>query len=184
MTKPAQQTARKALISRLSMYWKMEGGNIVFMPGVMIFLAGGQVGAPSLLAIVPMMALLAIGTVYWRAKLLWIEHGIPCDDTVRRIAALDRPLAFGTVIAVLAALGAWTVDGVAVGTADKWVSAVAATMAALEYVNYYHRQLQHFDHLPDWKRLLAGGGFRKSQLRQDIDRLAVTARSNPDRTPR
>jgi hypothetical protein len=41
----------------------------------------------------------------------------------------------------------------------------------LEYVNYYHRQLQHFDHAADWKRLLAGRGFRVSQMAADLQRL-------------
>jgi len=39
----------------------------------------------------------------------------------------------------------------------------------LEHVNYYHRQLQHFDHWPDFKRLITGRGFRRSQLSVDLD---------------
>ncbi|MBD2842950.1 hypothetical protein [Erythrobacter rubeus] len=163
---------RQALISRLSGYWKMEAGNVVLMPAIMVFLAGGEIGAASIAAMIPMMALLAIGAIYWRAKLHQIRHGTSPDDTIRKIAALDTPMLVASAAAILAAIAAWTAEGLAVGLADRWVATVAALLAALEYVNYYHRQLQHFDHLSDWKRLISGGGFRKSQLRQDIERLA------------
>ncbi|MCK0129504.1 hypothetical protein [Erythrobacter sp. F6033] len=171
MGKPAQTAARQSLIARLTMYWKMEGANIAIVPIAMVLFAGGQVGPTSLIALVPMMALLAIGTLYWRAKLHQIERGISPDDMVSKLAQLDMPMAAGSIIAVLAAAGAWTVPGWAVGTADKWVATSAAILTVLEYINYYHRQLQHFDHLPDWKRLLSGRGFRKSQLRRDIERV-------------
>jgi len=172
MEKGPSKTARETLIARLTGYWKMEACNIVLVPVIMLLLAGWQVGITSFIAMVPMMALLAVGAWYWRAKLHQIERGISPDDTVKRIAAWNVPLAIGSALAVAACVAAWSVPGLAVGTADRWVATAAAILAVLEYINYYHRQLQHFDHMADWKRLLSGGGFRKSQLRQDIDRIS------------
>jgi hypothetical protein len=58
--------------------------------------------------------------------------------------------------------------------ADLWspdaiAAAVLATLAALEYVNYYHVQLQHFDNAADFKRLVSGKGFRRAHLARAID---------------
>jgi hypothetical protein len=41
-------------------------------------------------------------------------------------------------------------------------------LAVLEYVNYYHRQLQHFDNKADFRRMLAGKGFRQSWMARDL----------------
>ena len=41
-------------------------------------------------------------------------------------------------------------------------------LAVLEFVNYYHVQLQHFDHAEDFQRLLSGKGFRRSHLSKSI----------------
>lgn len=41
-------------------------------------------------------------------------------------------------------------------------------LAVLEYVNYYHVQLQHFDHSEDFKRLMSGNSFRQSHLAKGI----------------
>jgi hypothetical protein len=41
-------------------------------------------------------------------------------------------------------------------------------LAILEYINYYHYQLQHFDHAADFARLLSGRGFRRSHLSKAI----------------
>jgi hypothetical protein len=47
-------------------------------------------------------------------------------------------------------------------------AAMLTLLAALEYVNYYHRQLQHFDRSSDFKRLMTGGGFRRSHMARDL----------------
>ncbi len=43
-------------------------------------------------------------------------------------------------------------------------------LAVLEYINYYHVPLQHFDHAPDWQRLVSGRWFRRSHLAREIER--------------
>ena len=52
------------------------------------------------------------------------------------------------------------------------VSAAAALslLASLEYVNYFHVQLQHFDNRADFQRLGTRRRFRRSHLAKDIAR--------------
>ena len=45
---------------------------------------------------------------------------------------------------------------------------VVTILGVLEYVNYYHVQLQHFDNMADWRRLLAGRGFRPAHMARDL----------------
>lgn len=78
-----------------------------------------------------------------------------------------------TVVGVATAIASWFAPWLSNGLADRIVASVAATLAALEYVNYYRRQLQHFDHAADFRRLKEGRGFRKSQLRSDLERFGL-----------
>jgi hypothetical protein len=73
-------------------------------------------------------------------------------------------------VAAAIALGIEWVDA-GPGLSTQLVApAVLLLLAVLEYVNYYHVQLQHFDHAPDWQRLVSGRGFRRSHLAREIDR--------------
>lgn len=45
---------------------------------------------------------------------------------------------------------------------------IASLLALAEYVNYYHRQLQHFDNWPDFHRLITGRGFRPAKMALDL----------------
>jgi hypothetical protein len=47
-------------------------------------------------------------------------------------------------------------------------AAVLILLAALEYVNYYHRQLQHFDCWSDFKRLISTRQLRPSHMARDL----------------
>ena len=171
MTKDS--SGRERLIKRLSGYWKMEAANALVVPAAMVFLSSGRIGVASLVAMLPMVGLLIVGAAYWYAKLHQLASSRSPDALLRRIGALETPLLIATMLAVGAAVAAWTIEGVATGLPDRIVASIAAALAALEYVNYYHRQLQHFDHMADWKRLLSGKGFRKSQLRHDLERLGL-----------
>ena len=57
------------------------------------------------------------------------------------------------------------------------VAIVLTTLAALEYVNYYHVQLQHFDNGADVRKLLRGAGFRQAHMARD---LALYRNKKPD----
>ncbi|MEN9392769.1 MAG: hypothetical protein RLZZ104_1112, partial [Pseudomonadota bacterium] len=65
----------------------------------------------------------------------------------------------------------WLVPSWSAGLADRNIATGCAVLAVLEYINYYHRQLQHFDNGEDFQRLLAGKGFRKSWMARDIEAL-------------
>ena len=157
------------LISRLRPYWKMEAANVVFVPLCMIYLSAGQIGWTSIVAAIPMMLMLIIGAAYWRIKVQKLEAlARDVSPTMAIIAKVQQPVLILCIIAVLAAAAAWLWPGQAVGQADKIVASTGAALAVLEYVNYYHRQLQHFDSKADFKRLLRGRGFRPSQMARDL----------------
>lgn len=146
---------------------------MLIVPAAMMFLSNAQLGLPALLAIVPMCALLVAGATYLRAKYQQLNRGLPIDHALLGLAAAQIPLLAGVLIALATMAWVWLYP-IRVGTlAERWTVTVAALMAALEYVNYYHRQLQHFDNANDWKRLLRGKGFRKSPLRRDLERAGL-----------
>ncbi|MEE4206001.1 MAG: hypothetical protein V2I39_06910 [Erythrobacter sp.] len=169
---------RARIEQRLAGYWKMEAANVVLVPAIALILAasyGWTLGAPSYFAMVPTCLLLAIGAHYWRAKLAQLRSGEALPRGIGFIARLQWPSAALTGLAAVIAGASWSVPGLAASQADRWVSAVLALLAGLEYVNYYHRQVQHFDHWPDFLRLLAGHGFRRSQMAVDIARWHAAA---------
>ncbi|MEM9053834.1 MAG: hypothetical protein AAGB16_00790 [Pseudomonadota bacterium] len=154
---------------RLSGYWKLEAVNILLIPAALVLLSSAQLGWLSLLAFLPMMLLLAIGAYYWRAKLHQITRaGSGFDLAIRRIGQLQWPSLGLMLTTCLIVIYAWTEPGWFRGSWDKGAATFASVLSVLEYVNYYHRQLQHFDNWPDFKRLLRGKGLRRSQMARDL----------------
>jgi hypothetical protein len=164
--------AKAALIRRLRMYWQVEAGNVVMVPGVAmaaVHIYGGKIGWPTILAASACAALLVIGALAWRMELANVQ-GKPqvAQYWTPILARLQAPmllLSLSACGAVVWRLATW---------ADLWspdaiAAAVLATLAALEYVNYYHVQLQHFDNAADFKRLVSGKGFRRAHLARAID---------------
>jgi len=161
--------AADKLKRRLSGYWKMEAGNVLLLPVFLLFLSKGNLGWVSALCIIPMSVMLAIGAYYWRAKLKRLEHhSYRFSDAISLIARLQWPVLGLILIACLGLCFAWVTPGLFTGDWDKGAATFAAIMAVLEYVNYYHRQLQHFDHNEDFQRLLSGNGLRPSQMAKDL----------------
>ena len=165
--------AQPAVIRRLAWYWQAEAANVVLVPALMVWLSNGQLGLPAVLAIVPMCALLVAGTTYLRGKYRQLTARVPLDRAQAWLAAAQLPLLAGTLVALAVMAWAWFEPALIRGPAERWVITVAAILAALEYVNYYHRQLQHFDNASDLRRLLTGRGFRPSQLRRDLERAGL-----------
>ena len=64
-------------------------------------------------------------------------------------------------------------------SASQYAALLFTVLATLEYINYYHRQLQHFDHQEDFKRLLAGKGLRKSHLARALATWRKSRRRSP-----
>ena len=146
---------------------------MLIVPAAMILLSRAQLGLPAVLAIIPMCALLVAGAAYLRAKYQQLNRRLPIDNALVGLAAAQIPLLAGVLIALGTMAWVWLYSTQEDALAERWTVTVAALMAALEYVNYYHRQLQHFDNVNDWKRLLRGKGFRKSALRRDLERAGL-----------
>lgn len=166
--------SRETLRARLSSYWKMEVGNALLIPAMMLILClayDQAVGFGLALACFPMCGLLILGGLYWRAKLHQLEGR---TDTLKRVLAQARiwrlPLLATTALACALAIAVWFND-LAASEGERWAVTAAAILAALEYVNYYHRQLQHFDNWSDFKRLITGCGFQPSQMARDLKRF-------------
>ncbi len=160
-------------VRRLTTYWKIEAGNAVLIPAIAAYfvLRSGATATPALvLSGLACSFLLVIGTIVLR-MMLRKARGEP-NPTKGRVALLAwmRWPAIGLCVAAAAALGAqYIADGVQLDA--RFVApAILLLLAVLEYINYYHFQLQHFDHAPDWQRLVSGRGFRRSHLAREIDR--------------
>lgn len=165
---------KQRLQKRLSSYWKMEVANALLVPGFMVIAClytGQAIGVGLALACVPMCGLLIVGGLYWRAKLLQMEGRDEPLDYVLGLARQWRlPLLATTCSACVLAVGVWFTD-LAASTGERWSITIAAVLAALEYVNYYHRQLQNFDHWPDFKRFLATRSFPVAWMARDLERF-------------
>jgi hypothetical protein len=157
---------------RLAWYWPMELGNVVFVPAAFVIIPlqlGTGVGWPTLVALLPVCGLLIVGGLYWRGKLFALRGDRAALSGALALAdRLDKPLLSLTLAAlVLAAAGlALPLPGASEG--DRWAVLIAALLALAEYVNYYHRQLQHFDNWPDFQRLITGRGFRPAKMAVDL----------------
>ncbi|MEM9561677.1 MAG: hypothetical protein AAGA93_03600 [Actinomycetota bacterium] len=165
---------RSELQRRLSRYWRMELANAVIVPFALLLLAevsGDGVGWLSVAALVPMVGLLIVGGWYWRAK--WLQLGgdrRAIEPALRLADRAQRPLGVTSIAAAGLAALSWVVPALSVGRSDRIVASIAAALAAAEYVNYYHRQLQHVDRLADARRLVSGRGFRPAKLAVDLAR--------------
>lgn len=165
----ATNRTRADLLARLEPYWKMEAANVIALPVLTIYLSGGQLSWVSLVPMASMILLLVIGALYWRAKVRQLK-GEPQNWTglLGTLARLQLPALVLTLTGAAAAVAGWIVSDLAIGTADRWSATACGVLAVLEYVNYYHRQLQHFDNKADFKRMLAGKGFRPSWMARDL----------------
>ena len=126
------------------------------------FVEGVAVGV----ALFAVALLLLVGGAYWYGVLKRADGNSAVLASVLRIAdAVERP--------VIALLGvSWLLSAIAL-VANGWTRAVIAALAcsalgSLEYVNYFRVQLQHFDHMADFRRLLSGRGFRRAHLARDL----------------
>ena len=149
----------------------MEGFNVLFLPALALYLAWPRAPAEiaaMALAIVASSGFLLVGTLYWRGidRRLRLRERAALDQALRVADRAERPLLLATAAAIFVFAMALAIQG--------WSNAVIAaaaltTLAALEYVNYYHRQLQHFDNAADFKRLFSGGGLKRAHMKRDLD---------------
>ena len=162
---------------RLRWYLQMAAGNALFVPACavgLVWWAGWAASVGLAVSAIACSALLVIGALYWRAVLRQIEgtSGV-MDYWLPRLSVAERSslglVASATVVTVVElVLWGWT--------ASRIAAAALTVLAALEYVNYYRIQLQHFDNWADLKRLVAGRGFRKAHMARDISAWRRKAR--------
>lgn len=157
---------------RLTWYWQVEVANAALVPAA-FFIFGAWLGAPlgwpTMAALVPVIGLLIVGGLYWRGKLRALQGERAALDKALRLAdRWDRPLLVLTLAALGLAAGGFVNAWPGAGPGDRWGVLIAALFALAEYVNYYHRQLQHFDNWPDFQRLVTGRGFRPAKMAVDL----------------
>ena len=167
-----RESARKSPPLRdLRSYGRLEALNALLVPGIATYYGWPRdfVGAIALaLANLGMVIGLIVGALYWLAVAARIErnpHPLSRALTVAHVAQI--PMLSVVVAAMIGVIGLTVVRGVSLSTG---VAIIVTLLGALEYVNYYHVQLQHFDNKPDWRRLLAGRGFRAAHLARDLAR--------------
>lgn len=160
------------VIKRLSWYWQVEVANAVLVPMAFVILAakfGDGVGWPTIAAMVPVCGLLVVGGLYWRGKLHALKgEGKALDRALALADGCDRPLLVLTLLALVLAAAGFVLAIPGSTASDRWAVLIAAALALAEYVNYYHRQLQHFDNWPDFQRLVKGRGFRPAKMAVDL----------------
>ncbi|MEI6418454.1 MAG: hypothetical protein WCO82_05245 [Sphingomonadales bacterium] len=156
---------RTALRKHLSSYWKMEAGNVLLMPGLGLLFLASQHDHADLAAGLGLAAcawLLVIGAAAWRQSLALLDDDTRLANRLIGFCARAEWPALALLVAATLALGA-----AVAGT--SWhprtaVALIGTVLGWLEYVNYYHWQLQNFDSVIDMNRLRAGRGLRRAHM--------------------
>jgi hypothetical protein len=151
-------------------YALMEAVSVVLVPAAALGLAPPTKPVEILLMAVAIGAcagFLLVGAAYWRA----LDHRLRRANRtlLARVLAfadvVEAPLLLLTGAAAIALIYAlWLVGW----TTPVIAAAVLILLAALEYVNYYHRQLQHFDRWSDFKRLISTRQLRPSHMARGL----------------
>jgi hypothetical protein len=160
-------------------YAAMEAGNTLLLPGAALLLATPK-NFPEMvamgLAITSCAGFLLIGAAYWWS----LDRRLRCSD--RRSIAQALALADRLEVPLLATTAAAAGAIVYVFFRHGWTSpvtgaALLALLAVLEYVNYYHRQLQHFDNWNAFKRLITRFRLPRAHMARDLAAYRSTRRS-------
>ena len=146
---------------------------MVMIPALMLYFTKLQISLGTVIATVAAVMLLGIGTLYWRAKLHQLQgKGEAFEPTMAWISKLQIPSVILTIIGAVYCVLFWVKPELSKGRPDQIAITVMAVLAVLEYINYYHRQLQYFDNNADLKRVFSGKGFQPSQMRRDLNQIA------------
>jgi len=151
-------------------YAAMEGANVILVPGLALWLGWPRSAtetAAITLSIVAAAGLLVVGTLFWRAldrRLKGRDNG-SFERAMKFADAAQRPMAMFTGASVVGAIAAFASHG---ASRAAIAAGLLSFLALLEYVNYYHRQLQVFDNAADLRRLLATGRFKRARLARGL----------------
>jgi len=159
---------------RLRSYWQMEAANVVLLPVstcIIVWSFDGAVDLVLFLSLAANAVLLTIGACYWRITLLRIEGDkAPFATWLPRIGKL-QPLGMLVTALTCAATAADVVLGDGSWPPQRIASVAMSVLCALEYVNYYHLQLQYFDNAADFNALLRTGKLKRSHMARDLAEL-------------
>ena len=167
-------THKQRLVRRLRPYWKMECANVFLLPLTAIYLIRLVFGAPITVSLyVSMIAtawLLIIGTIALRMMLEDLQGNKRFGEYW--LPVLDRAQIPSLILAIFSCIVTIADACLAFPNfrASQYGSFLFSLLALLEYINYYHRQLQHFDNAADFQRLREGRGFRRSHLACRLER--------------
>lgn len=168
----AVKTTRAAIEQRLSYHWQLEAFNALLLPatGVLTLWAGGErLGLAGAISMMATAVMLLIGATYWYAKLgLLSKKTKAYERTVKLLRNAKLPS--GLLIVGSVALSAHSAVNPATSLTSRTVTVVFTATALLEFTNYYFVQLQHFDNAADFRRFMAGKGFRRAHLARAIAR--------------
>jgi hypothetical protein len=148
----------------------MEALNSLLVPGGAFLLATPraplEIGAMAVASLATATFLL-VGALYWRGIDLRLRTGERAG-LARALSVADRLERPGVVLILLAAVA----SALAVWS-EGWTRATIAAclltlLAGLEYVNYYRRQVQHFDNWKDFRRLMTGRGFKPAHMAREL----------------
>ena len=167
-----ESARRDKLLKRLKPYWMMEGANVLLMPLIAWFLitvvAKGQITIAVIAAMLATSFLLVVGTFAWKMVVDGLEGNSTSEEQWTPWLDLARwPAMLLTILALIATV-AEAFSTLPRFSASLIGASLLCLLAVLEFVNYYHVQLQHFDHAEDFQRLLSGKGFRQSHLSKSI----------------
>ena len=167
-----ESARRDKLLKRLKPYWMMEGANVLLMPLIAWFLitvvAKGQITIAVIAAMLATSFLLVVGTFAWKMVVDGLEGNSTSEEQWTPWLDLARwPAMLLTILALIATV-AEAFSTLPRFSASLIGASLLCLLAVLEFVNYYHVQLQHFDHADDFQRLLSGKGFRQSHLSKSI----------------
>ena len=162
--------APRKLPRRFGANAKMEAANALLVPGLALWFGWPRNPWDALalaLAILACAGLLVVGAFYWHGldRRLTGKGKGRHDQALRFADRAERPALLATIAATVATVIAAALNGL---TGSLIAAAVLSLLAALEYVNYYHRQMQHFDNRSDFVRLLTGRGARPSHMARDL----------------
>ena len=157
-------------------YAQLEAFNILLVPGTALWFGRPKTLAEAAIlstAIIATAGFLAIGTLYWRglAARLRTSEAASRSAALRTADRCERPLVVVTTLASVMVM----VGVLAFGWTGAIIAAAALTaLAWLEYVNYYHWQLQHFDRMADTRRLFTTRRFRRAHMARHLARYRTS----------
>ena len=167
---------RAALRKHLSSYWKMEAGNVLLVPLIVWAMVWSAGDAAMWLGAAACSFLLVVGTAAWLLVLAGLD-GKPAQAT-RLVAFCARAEIVSLLLLAAATLAAASAV-ITGGWPPRTLAAAGLTLLGwLEYVNYYHWQLQNFDSQIDAKRLAAGRGLRRAHMGRAVRAWRARRRRN------